>query len=254
MTCVIKIGGNDLDRPEFVRELAATVKQLSSPAVLVHGGGKEITQLQERLGLQANYVDGLRVTDEESLAIVQMVLAGRVNKRLVSALSAAGVDAFGMSGIDRTAVKAEKLEHPNGDLGWVGRVESVRSEVFTQLLDAGVTPVLSPICWGSTGDVFNVNADHVAAAVAQALSADLLLFVSNVPGLLADGKLVATLTPADAESLIEDGVIVGGMIPKVRSAMLALSNGVKAVRITDLAGLAQGTGTTVVPDSVTALE
>ena len=249
MTQVIKIGGNDLDRPDFVRQLAKVIKGMAEPVVLVHGGGKEISQLQARLGLSASYVDGLRVTDEESLAVVQMVLAGRVNKRLVSALSAEEVDAIGLSGIDRGAVKAEKLDHPNGDLGWVGHVVAVRNEVFTQLLEDGVTPVLSPICWGSSGDVFNVNADHVAAAVAAALNAEVLVFVSNVPGLLANGGLVPVLKPSTVTALIADGTISNGMIPKARSAVAAISAGVNAVRITDLAGLAQNVGTTVVAEN-----
>jgi acetylornithine/N-succinyldiaminopimelate aminotransferase len=177
-----------------------------------------------------------------------MVLAGRVNKRIVSALSSENVDAIGLSGIDRGAVKAEKLEHPNGDLGWVGRVVSVRREVFSQLLEDGVTAVLSPVCWGSSGEVFNVNADHVAAAVATALDADVLVFVSNVPGLLVEGRPVPLLRPSMVDALIADGAVSGGMIPKVRSAVAALDAGVQAVRITDLEGLGQGTGTTLVPD------
>jgi len=155
------------------------------------------------------------------------------------------VDAFGMSGVDRGAVKAEKLEHPAGDLGWVGRVTEVRTEVFYRLLDDGVTPILSPICWGADGSMFNVNADHVALAVAQALSVDALVFVSNVPGVLADDGLIEQVAPGQAEALIADGVISGGMVPKVRSALEAVAGGVTAVCITDLQGLTDGTGTVV---------
>ena len=225
--------------------LVQAARGLSEPTLLVHGGGKEIRTLQERLGLEPQYVDGLRVTDVESLAVVEMVLAGRINKRLVAALIAAGVDAFGMSGVDRGAVKAEKLEHPAGDLGWVGRVVAVRGEVFSRLLDDGIMPVLSPICWGSDGSIFNVNADHVALAVARELAAEVLVFVSNVPGVLADGRLVECITPPQAAALIADGTIAGGMIPKVRSALDAVAGGVAAVRITNLDGLAGGTGTVV---------
>jgi acetylglutamate kinase len=245
MTQVIKVGGNELDDPAFVEGLVRAVKGLPEPPLLVHGGGKEIRTLQERLGLEPHYVDGLRVTDLESLAVVQMVLAGRINKRLVAALTTAGVDALGMSGVDRGAVKAEKLVHPAGDLGWVGRVVAVRSEVFYRLLDDGITPVLSPICWGADGDMFNVNADHVALAVASTLAAEALVFVSNVPGILSVDGLIERITPAQAEALIADGTIAGGMLPKIRSALEAVSGGVGAVRITDLQGLAQGTGTIV---------
>jgi acetylglutamate kinase len=246
MTRVIKVGGNELDDPAFVAELVRVVKAMPQPALLVHGGGKEIRTLQERLGLSPHYVDGLRVTDLESLAVVQMVLAGRVNKRLVAALTAEGVDAFGMSGVDRGAVKAEKLEHPAGDLGWVGRVVTVRTEVFQRLLDDGVTPVLSPICWGADGSMFNVNADHVALAVARAMAAEALVFVSNVPGVLADGRLIERITPGRAEVLIAEGVIAGGMVPKIRSALDAIAGGVEAVCITNIQGLAQGRGTLVI--------
>jgi acetylglutamate kinase len=205
MVQVIKVGGNELDDPAFVQGLVEAVRDLSEPALLVHGGGKEIRTLQERLGLEPQYVDGLRVTDVESLAVVEMVLAGRVNKRLVAALTAAGVDAFGMSGVDRGAVKAEKLEHPAGDLGWVGRV-------------------------------------------ARELAAEVLVFVSNVPGVLVDGRLVECIIPPQADALIADGTIAGGMIPKVRSALDAVAGGVAAVRITNLDGLAGGMGTVVKRD------
>jgi acetylglutamate kinase len=235
MTQVIKVGGNELDDPTFVEGLVRALKEMPEPPVLVHGGGKEIRSLQERLGLEPQYIDGLRVTDLESLAVVQMVLVGRINKRLVAVLTAEGVDAFGMSGVDRGAVKAEKLEHPAGDLGWVGRVVAVRAEVFDRLLDDGITPVLCPICWGADGSMFNVNADHVAT----------LVFVSNVPGVLADDQLVERISPDQAEALIADGVVFGGMVPKVRSALEAVAGGVEAVRITNLEGLVEGTGTLV---------
>lgn len=245
---VIKIGGNELDDPTFSQSLGQALAGLTEPTIVVHGGGKEIKELQEKLGLIPQYIDGLRVTDAESLAVVKMVLAGRVNKRLVASLVAAGVDAFGMSGVDRSAIKAEKLEHPQGDLGQVGRVATVRVEVFQHLLDEGITPVLSPICYGPDGSIFNVNADHVAMAVAVAMPAQVLVFVSNVPGVLREGTLVPRLTTLEVEQLITEQIIVDGMIPKVRSAVEAVVGGVKAVKITNLAGLKEGSGTTIVPD------
>jgi len=243
---VLKIGGQELDDKDFVRRLGQAVAALGEPPILVHGGGKEVRQLQERLGVEPQYIDGLRVTDELSLDIVQMVLVGRINKRVVSSMSVAGVDAFGMSGVDRGAIKAEKLEHPGGDLGWVGRVVEVRTEVFTRLLEDGVTPVLSPICFGADGSMFNVNADHVALAVAVAVQAEALVFVSNVPGVLKDGTVIPHLTAAEVEQLIAEKVIVDGMVPKTRSALAAVDGGVQAVRITNLDGLKAGTGTTIV--------
>lgn len=244
---VLKIGGQELDDPDFVRRIGEAVASLRTPPILVHGGGKEIRELQNRLGLTPQYIDGLRVTDPESLDIVQMVLTGRINKRLVSCLSQAGVDALGMSGVDRNAVKAEKLEHPNGDLGQVGRVVHVRAEVFTRLLEDGITPTLSPICYGPGGAIFNVNADHVATAVAVAVQAEALVFVSNVPGVLQDQQPLPHLTPAEVEQLIADKIITDGMIPKARAALEALQGGVRAVRITNLNGLKEGAGTTIEP-------
>ncbi|MDM8528414.1 acetylglutamate kinase [Anaerolineales bacterium HSG24] len=243
---VLKVGGQELDDPKFVERMGKTVAALETPPILVHGGGKEIRELQKRLGVEAQYIDGLRVTDAESLSIVKMVLAGRVNKRLVASLVTAGVDAFGMSGVDRSAVKAKKLHHPKGDLGQVGRVVSVRTEVFTHLLEEDVTPILSPICYGSDGMMFNVNADQVATAIAVALKADLLVFVSNVQGVLQNQKLLPQLNTSQVKQFIENGVIKDGMIPKVKSALDAVEGGVSAVRITNLIGLQNDTGTTIV--------
>lgn len=245
---VIKVGGNEIDDPAFIAEMGQAIAALPVAPILVHGGGKEIRELQTRLGVKPQYIDGLRVTDTESLDIVKMVVAGRVNKRVVASLGKAGVDAFGMSGVDRSAVKAEKLLHPSGDLGLVGRVVSVRTEVFARLLEDNVTPVLSPICYGADGSIFNVNADHVAQAVAIAIQADTLVFVSNVPGVLKDDTLLPHLTTAEVEQLIETGVIKDGMIPKVRSALEAVNGGVAAVKITNLVGLKAGTGTVIVAE------
>jgi acetylglutamate kinase len=242
---VLKIGGQEIDDPEVVRQVGQAVAALPEPPILVHGGGKEIRELQARLGMTPQYIDGLRVTDAESLDVVQMVLVGRVNKRLVSSLSQAGVDAFGMSGVDRNAVRAEKLEHHAGDLGHVGRVTQVRTEVFRHLLESGITPTLSPLCYGADGSIFNVNADHVAVAVAIAMQAAALVFVSNVPGILKDTQLLSELSAAEVEQLILDGVVTNGMIPKARSALSAVAAGVTAVRITNLEGLKAGTGTTI---------
>ena len=245
MNEVIKIGGNELDDVQFVQGLVQAIKSLARPVVLVHGGGKEISAMQTRLGLEPRYVEGLRVTDDESLAVTQMILIGLVNKRLVAALLAAGVDALGLSGVDRALVQAEKLEHPQGDLGWVGRIANVRAEVLRDLLRAGVTPVLAPLCWGNDGHIYNVNADHVAEAVARALAAEALVYVSNVPGVLVAGQLAARPSPEQVDTWIADGTISGGMIPKVRSALAALEHGVAAVRITNLEGLTQGGGTVI---------
>ena len=242
---VVKIGGNELDDEAFIEALTAALVNLNAssatPTVIVHGGGKEIAMLQQVMGLETRFVDGLRVTDEASLAVAMQVLCGVVNKRLVSALTLAGLDALGMSGVDRGVVRAEKLIHREGDLGRVGVPVSVRGEVLEGLLDEGVLPVLAPICLGPDGP-YNVNADQVASAVAAELEATLLL-VTDVPGVLVDGEVVETLPQAQAESLIESGVINGGMQPKVQSALAALAAGVPAARILDLNQLGSNGGT-----------
>ena len=243
---VLKIGGNEIDNPAFVKSLGQAVVTLPEAPVLVHGGGKEIRQLQERLGLEPQYIDGLRVTDAESLSLVKMVLAGRVNKRLTAALFDAGLDAFGMSGVDRASIKAKKMIHPGGDLGFVGEITDVRAEVFKSLLDDNVAPVLSPICYGPGGEIFNVNADHVAVAMAIALQADELVFISNVPGVMVDKKVQPNLTAQKVNELIETKIIHSGMIPKVRSALRAIESGVGVVRIANLQGLTKGGGTAIV--------
>ena len=240
---VIKIGGNELDQPAFLTRLAQEVRAIGEPVVMVHGGGRAIADLQARLGLAAVKVEGLRVTDPDSLWAAEMVLSGSTNKRLVAALVTAGVDALGLSGVDRGLLRCEQKVHPTADLGLVGEIVQVRTEVLTGLLAAGVSPVVSPISLGLDGRTYNVNADTAAAVVAQALGAELLDFVSNVPGVLVEGRVCAGLTAAEAEGLIAAGVIREGMVPKVRAALAALAEGVQRARIVDLNGLAAGGGT-----------
>jgi acetylglutamate kinase len=171
-----------------------------------------------------------------------MVLCGVVNKRLVRYLLAGGVDALGVSGVDRGLVRAEKMPHPTEDMGFTGRVVSVRGDVLRQWLSQGITPVIAPVCLGE-GSNYNVNADHVAGAVAGSVEASRVVFLTNVEGVLVDGQRVATLSPEQAEMLITNGTIFGGMIPKVRTALHALDEGVPEAVITNLAGLKAGTGT-----------
>lgn len=240
---VVKIGGNDIDDPAFLKALGKYVAALDGPVVIVHGGGKEIGQLQQRMGITPRYVDGLRVTDEETLAVVEMVLCGRVNNRLVRALHAAGIDAVGMSGADRGLIRARKLNHEAGDLERVGEVTAVRGDVLAQLLAQGVTPVIAPLGLGDDGDNFNVNADHAAAAVAQSIGAEQIVFLTNVRAVLVDGSPQYVLSQEDALRLIEDGTIFGGMIPKVKTALRAVELGIPQAIITDLQGLQQKAGT-----------
>lgn len=242
---IIKIGGNELDQPDFLVGLAQKVAAMAGPVVIVHGGGKAIAELQTRLGIQPVKVDGLRVTDAESLTITQMVLSGHTNKLIVTALLKAGVKAVGLSGVDGGLLQCRKRLHSTADLGFVGDITQVCPDVVQMLLAHGIVPVISPVSVEmGTGQVYNVNADDAAASLALALHADQLTFISNVPGVLdPQGQLYPHLTPDQTESLIQQTVIHGGMIPKTRAALDVVQQGVPQVRITNLDGLLSG-GTT----------
>ena len=242
---VLKISGHYLDDDKLLKQFAGIVASSDEQLIIIHGGGKEITRLQTKLDIEPRYVDGLRITDADSLALVEMVLCGSVNKRLVRYLLAAGVDAQGMSGVDRGLVRARQMRHASEDMGYTGTVVSVREAVLFQLLHRGVTPVIAPVSVGEHSN-FNLNADPVAGAIASAVSADKVVFISNVAGVLVNGERIKTLTGLQAESYIADGVIYGGMIPKVKTALHVLSSGVPQVVITDLDGWASHGGTTFV--------
>ncbi|MCE2490900.1 MAG: acetylglutamate kinase [Anaerolineae bacterium] len=239
---VLKIGGHDLRDEAFLCELSAVVRDLPVPLVLVHGGGVEIADLQQRLGIEPQYLQGLRVTDADSLALVEMVLCGLVNKRLVRFLVHAGVDALGLSGVDRGLLRARQMPHDQVDMGFTGEVNAVDANVIHEMLAQGVTPVVSPLCLGPDC-AFNVNADHVAGALAVAIEASRIVFLTNVPGVLREGTLLQELDSGQARELIGQGIIHGGMIPKVETALQALATGVPQALVTNLDGLRQGTGT-----------
>jgi acetylglutamate kinase len=239
---VVKVSGHELDDPAYLSEFAQVIKGLNIPVVVVHGGGAEISAMQKTMGIEPRYQDGVRITDEASLKVVEMVLCGTVNKRLVRYLLAAGVDAQGMSGVDRGLVRAEKMQHPTQNMGYTGSVVAVRGDVLAEFLNAGVTPVVAPVCLGADSTL-NVNADHVAGAVAASIGASRVVFLTNVRGVLVNDQLTPALTPGRTQELIADGTIFGGMIPKVQTALHALQSGVSQAVITDLNGLQAGTGT-----------
>ena len=243
MMHILKISGDKLDNKEFLRQFAGYIATQPDPVVVVHGGGRGIADLQARLGLPTVKVDGLRVTDGESLVAAEMVLSGVANKRLVAALLAAGVDAVGLSGVDGGLLRCAQKVHPTADLGYVGEITAVRTDLITNLLAQGITAVISPISLGPDHHPYNVNADEVASAVALALPADLLDFVSNVPGVMENGQILAHLTPNQCASLRERKIIIGGMIPKVQAALDAIAQGVAQVRIVDMDGLLSDGGT-----------
>jgi acetylglutamate kinase len=186
----------------------------------------------------------LRVTDAESLAISQMVLSGQANKHIVAALLAAGVQAVGLSGVDGGLLRCVKKQHPTVDLGFVGQIAEVRPEILKSLIEQGVTPVISPISLGLEGQVYNVNADEAAGALAAALHARVLNFISDVPAVLDQNERpIASLTTRQTEQLIEHGVIHGGMVPKVKAALAVIDQGVPSARIVNLNGFTSGSGT-----------
>ncbi|OQA43840.1 MAG: Acetylglutamate kinase [Chloroflexi bacterium ADurb.Bin325] len=245
---VLKIGGNQVEDEAFLAGFVAAVRGLLAEhaVIIVHGGGKEIADLHGQLGVGFETVEGLRATSEESLRLVEMVLNGVVNTRLVRWLVNGGVDALGLSGVALGLVRVTPLSINGRSLGRVGQVAAVNGEALLQLLDLGMTPVISPVSLGEDGLAYNVNADHVAAGVARAVEATRLVFVSNVPGVQVTGRTMRGLTIAQIEGLIAEGHITGGMIPKVRSALEAVQSGVYQAVITDLAGLASGNGTAVI--------
>ena len=241
---VVKIGGNELDRPVWVAECARDLKS-AGPVVVVHGGGQLVSTWSRRLGLPVEKRDGLRVTTPEIAQLVEMVLGGPVNRLLVSALRDAGLDAIGLSGVDGGLLTAKPVQN-GSELGEVGTIDTVRASLLQSLLLAGLTPVIAPVAPSRTAPVrpLNVNADQAAAAIAAALGAQELLFVSDVPGVTVDGVAQPTLSATEVEPLIELGVASGGMVTKLRAAAHALAAGVRAVRIGDLDMFEQATAGT----------
>ncbi len=244
---VIKIGGAELAEGPALNTLVEALSKLvtDGTVIVVHGGGAEIAELQRHLGIEPCFIEGLRVTDEASMRVAEMVLSGLVNKRLTARLVANGVEALGLSGVDAGLLRAQPLRHHAGNLGRVGEITQVNAAALQALLGAGYTPVISPISYGADGRALNVNADHAALAIAAALHAKELTFLTDVPGVLQEERLLTSLSASEAQRMIDASLITGGMIPKVRSALRAIDQGVLCARITNLDGLANGTGSCV---------
>lgn len=231
MVKVVKVGGAALGDGTWLSQFAAATAASQMPVVVVHGGGPDITALSDRLGIEVRWHEGRRVTPPEALDVAAMVLNGRVNKKIVAALLAAGVDAIGLSGIDGSLLRADVVE--NGALGRVGRVDSVRTSLVTGLLQLGHTLVVSPISLDRDGEALNVNADDAAAAIAVALGAAELVFLTDVAGVSDATGVRHRLDAGEACTLIDAGVASGGMSVKLSAALSALDCGVPAVRIGD---------------------
>lgn len=235
-TFVIKYGGAAMDDPDLKRTFAKDVtllRKIGINIVIVHGGGKEITGLSTALGLETKWVDGHRFTDEQHLAVVTMVLAGKVNKEIVRSINVNGGNAVGLSGIDNDLLLTQRYR-PNGqDLGFVGQVVRVNTAFLGMLLDQGIVPVIAPVGTDGESEIHNINADLAAGAIASALMAEKLVYLSDIEGVRVSDKLVSTLTESTSRKHINEGTISGGMVPKVRSAFATLNAGVKKVHIID---------------------
>jgi acetylglutamate kinase len=235
----IKCGGSvmlDADLQAGVLRDVILLSYVGISTILVHGGGPEISEMMRRLGREPQVVEGLRVTDAETMRIAQMVLVGRINQDIVSAINQQGGKAVGLSGKDAGLLVASKKEGPV-DLGLVGEVEEVRPEILHTLVGAGYVPVVAPIAVGRQGETFNVNADHAAGRLAAAVKAAKLIVLSDVPGILRDrhdeSTLISALTAAEAQALLDAGVIEQGMIPKVQGCLDAARSGVERCHLID---------------------
>jgi acetylglutamate kinase len=241
-TVVIKYGGAAMERADLKEPFALDVillKFVGINPVIVHGGGPQIGALMKRLGKEPKFVGGMRVTDEETVGIVEMVLVGKINKEIVGLINHHGGRAVGLSGKDANLIRASKRLHRQADgrevdIGLVGEVDAVNPEPIRLLEDHGFVPVIAPVGVGRDGETYNINADIVAGEVAAALGAAKLIHLTDVQGILDDGKrLLSTLARAEAERLMSAGVIDGGMIPKVESALRALKGGTAKAHIID---------------------
>jgi acetylglutamate kinase len=246
-TIVIKLGGHSMGDESLFQLFAQDVvlmRQVGINPVVVHGGGPQIGQMLDRLKIKSEFVDGLRVTDQATVEIVEMVLAGSINKQIVSAINQAGGFAVGLSGKDGQLIRARKLRRVHRDpdskieqvldLGFVGEPSEVNPHVLEFFRKSDVIPVIAPTATGPAGETFNINADTAAGAVAGAVSASRLLFLTDVAGVLdGHGNLIPDMTAAHARALIKDGIISGGMIPKVETCLEAVDQGVAAAVILD---------------------
>ena len=234
---VIKYGGAamiDAALKESFAQDVSLLQHLGMQVVVVHGGGKEISSMAEKLNIQTEFVQGKRVTNEAMLDVVKMVLAGKVNKEIVCNLNRQNVNAIGISGQDGNLLKCRKHFLPSGeDIGWVGEIIDVNSEILLDMLDDGFIPVIAPIGYDDKGNSYNINADSAAGGIAGALQAEKLIYLSDVPGVLLDGERVASVTEEKSNAMIAAGQISGGMIPKVNSAFDTLHQGVKKVHMLD---------------------
>lgn len=236
-TIVVKYGGNAMTDPALQQSFARDIvllKQVGINPVVIHGGGPQIGNLLKQIGKESHFVDGMRVTDAETMDVVQMVLGGLVNKQIVNMINQAGGRAIGLTGKDGNMIIARKMEHPEVDLGHVGEVIEIDASVVKMLEEDRFIPVIAPIGVGRDGTSYNINADIVAGKMAEVLNAERLLLLTNTPGVLNKvGTLLEILSQQNIQDLIMDGTIQGGMLPKLTCATDAIAAGAKSASIID---------------------
>ena len=246
-TFVVKYGGHAMGDAALFEKFARDIvllKQVGIHPIVVHGGGPQIGRMLERLAIQSSFVDGLRVTDEATVEIVEMVLSGSINKQIVSAINRAGGTAMGISGKDGNLIEARKLSRTTRDpdsniervldLGFVGEPSFINPGVLHEMVDSNLIPVIAPIGFGPAGETYNINADTAAGAIAAAISASKLIVLTDVPGLLNKEKqLISEISIAEIQALMEDKTIHGGMIPKIETCIHALEQNCESAHILD---------------------
>ena len=232
---VVKYGGAAMIEEHLKQNFAqdiVLVQSLGMRPVIVHGGGPEVSKAMEQLGQEVSFIEGLRVTSSENLKVTEMVLSGTINKEIIAHINTFGGKAVGVSGKDGNLIEADKISHQGGiDLGFVGKIKKVNSELLMVLLNEGFLPVVSPIGLSKDGVTYNINADTTASRIAVSLGAYKIIFMTDVDGVLEDGNLCAQLTSSEVEKMIEKKVIIGGMSPKVDSCLYCVKNGVESAQI-----------------------
>lgn len=250
---VIKVGGKIVEEEESLKQLLDDFARIEGHKILVHGGGRSATKIAERLGIQSNMVDGRRITDAATLQIVTMVYGGLVNKNIVARLQALDVNALGLTGADMDVIRSEKRPVKEIDYGFVGDVKHVKSETLQWLIDKDIVPIMAPLTHDGKGNILNTNADTIAAETAQAMSTHYdvtLVYCFEKKGVLMDenddNSVISRLDKELYQKYIDEGVITGGMLPKLDNAFRSIEKGVKAVIITQASEIGKDSGTRII--------
>lgn len=249
---IIKVGGKIVEEEQSLRQLLKDFSQIEGYKVLVHGGGRSATKLAEKLGIESRMVNGRRVTDRDTLEIVTMVYGGLVNKNIVAGLQALGVNALGLTGADMNIIRSEKRPVKEVDYGFVGDVKEVNTETLSSLIQQGIVPILAPLTHDKEGNILNTNADTIAGETAKALALKFdvtLIYCFEKKGVLMnendDESVIPDINKTMFEQLVKDGIVQGGMIPKLENAFQAIEKGVKEVIITSASKFGENTGTRI---------